>query len=182
MLTDEKLRHIRRVLRSQGEQRSHVKPYPPYPFLAVTSCGRVFDCRPDIPREISQSPNKDGYPRVSWRLQHDPDRRCYHAPVHRMVALAHLPNPEGFPIVRHLDGKRTNARLSNLAWGTAKQNAHDTVRHMREQGRHTRLALTPEKAATLRRLRVLGATCKELALLMDITPRHMQRLLAGKCF
>lgn len=33
---------------------------------------------------------------------------------------------------RHLDGDRANNRLSNLAWGTRKENSADTVRHGRK--------------------------------------------------
>lgn len=49
--------------------------------------------------------------------------------VHQMVMAAFVgPRPDGQQ-VRHLDGNRTNARLLNLAYGTASENMHDTIRH-----------------------------------------------------
>ena len=45
--------------------------------------------------------------------------------VHRIVAEAFIPNPENFPIVRHKDNCRTNARVDNLEWGTKKDNMQD---------------------------------------------------------
>ncbi len=44
--------------------------------------------------------------------------------VHRLVAETFLPNPENLPHVMHLDEDRHNNKLSNLQWGTAKENAN----------------------------------------------------------
>lgn len=49
--------------------------------------------------------------------------------VHRMVAEAFLPNPEGFRLVRHLNDVRSDNRLVNLAWGTDSDNRLDAVRN-----------------------------------------------------
>ena len=45
--------------------------------------------------------------------------RCY---IHRLMAEAFIPNPEGFPVVMHLDDNVKNFSLSNLKWGTQKEN------------------------------------------------------------
>lgn len=49
--------------------------------------------------------------------------------VHRLVCEAfHGPPPEGHE-VRHLNGDRLDNRRENLAWGTRKENAADSVFH-----------------------------------------------------
>ncbi len=47
--------------------------------------------------------------------------------VHQLVALAFLGEPEPGQQVRHLDGDSLNNTLSNLTYGTASENALDTV-------------------------------------------------------
>ena len=50
-------------------------------------------------------------------------------PVHRLVTAAFLgPRPNG-AVTRHLDGSRSNNWVSNLAYGTHKENHDDSVSH-----------------------------------------------------
>jgi len=48
--------------------------------------------------------------------------------VHRLLAIAFIPNPNNYPIVDHIDINRQNNNLSNLRWVTPQMNNCNTLR------------------------------------------------------
>lgn len=56
------------------------------------------------------------------------------ASVHREVAKAFLPNPNGFDSVNHIDFNKTNNSVSNLEWLPIKEN----ILHAKENGKNNR--------------------------------------------
>ena len=65
------------------------------------------------------------YPAVFIRLHHqdtNKKKRVVKRNIHRLVAEAFIENPDGLPVVNHLDGNKHNSKVSNLEWTTDKGN------------------------------------------------------------
>lgn len=82
----------------------------------VSNYGRVRSLnynRTGVAREMATSPNNStGY--VNCCLSKDGKQKC-HA-VHRLVAEAFLPNPNGYEQIDHRNNKKTDNRAVNLRW------------------------------------------------------------------
>tara|TARA_R100001143_G_C3293279_1_gene102210 strand:- start:29 stop:697 length:669 start_codon:yes stop_codon:yes gene_type:complete len=62
-------------------------------------------------------------------------------PIHRIIALAFIPNPKNYPIVMHDNDDKTNYLIENLKWGTWSMNATGQMRRRPDTWEHKYLAL-----------------------------------------
>ena len=70
--------------------------------------------------------DKDGYKIVTLS-----NRKIYRA--HRIIALTFIENPEGYPIVNHINHNKQDNRVENLEWVTYSYNSkHSYFDHNRE--------------------------------------------------
>jgi len=103
--------------------------------------------------------------------------------VHRLVAEAFLGAPsEDQVVVRHLNGDAENNHVSNLAWGTHKDNEADKKRHGRSMtGTRNHFAkLTWENVRDIRESLAKGHTCKSQAVKFGMSRGAIESIKANR--
>lgn len=87
------------------------------PGFEISNKGRIKNAK--TKRIIIPEPEEKGYLRLSRYI----NGTKKHYSVHRMVAIAFIPNPHNKPQVDHIDGDNTNNNVNNLRWCSNKENA-----------------------------------------------------------
>lgn len=95
-----------------------------YPHYAATVDGKIYSLYSH--KFLSDNKKLGEYKSVT--LCEDGIRK--EKTIHRLIALAFIPNPNEYPVVNHIDGNKHNNSVSNLEWCTYK----DNVKHAMETG------------------------------------------------
>jgi hypothetical protein len=99
--------------------------------------------------------------------------------VHRLIAIAFVPNPRGLNEVNHKDGDKENNHASNLEWTTHSENlshAHKNRLH-RSGGR-----LTDSQAVAMRRLMRYGMSSAQLSKLTGYSLTYLGHIKHGRMY
>lgn len=89
-----------------------------YPHYKVSNLGNVMSNYKKDWHLIKLSKQYAGYLRVTLFNKNGAKTKR----VHRLVADAFIPNPEGKETVDHINGVRTDNRVENLRWCSIKEN------------------------------------------------------------
>ena len=97
--------------------------------------------------------------------------------LHRVVAIAFIPNPENKPEVNHKDGDKTNCNVDNLEWVTSSENQiHATMNGLqRPQSK-----LTADDVREIRKLSAKGYSQRKVANMFDVGKNAIQSILEGR--
>ncbi len=98
----------------------------------ISTFGRVKSFRKKTCRLLVPGLNRTNYLIVRFKV----NRKMKYFSVHRLVAKAFIPNPEGKSDVNHIDGCKINAYVGNLEWATRSENVQHAY--------NTRLIIQPQ--------------------------------------
>lgn len=94
-----------------------------YPNYSVSTNGYVMNNITD--KILKTGKDTDGYPYVNLSKNGKRTNRR----VHKLVALAFIPNPNNKPFVDHIDRNTTNNNVSNLRYATNTKNGQNQDKH-----------------------------------------------------
>ena len=106
--------------------------------------------------------------------------------VHRLVALAFLPNPDNLPFINHKDCDPTNNHVSNLEWCTAKENSI----HAYKKGRwappnqlgsaNSNCKFIDSDIKKIREMYKIVGNCSAIARQYNVNPKTINQIINGK--
>jgi hypothetical protein len=136
---------------------------------------RNFAKTPDSPRVLLQKTDKYGYKVV--RLYSN--GRSKYVTVHRLVLFAFVVQEPIGKVCRHKDGNRSNNNLTNLEWGTPKENSADSLLHgTRVLGEKVNTAKLTLEAVL--KIRQEAGTLTELSKRYGVTPTSIRNIKVGR--
>lgn len=158
------------------------KPLLEYKGIEVSSVGRIRKAANKRRKEriLTEFPkDKDGYCRCSVQKL---DGTWTSQPVHRLVAKAFIDNPDNKESVNHIDGNRTNNKVENLEWVTAKENViHSFKFGNRKKCKEVskRTLLTDFQISQIDKLREIY-TVNQIAKLFNIEYQSLKNIIHKK--
>jgi len=95
-----------------------------YEGYEVSNFGRIKSYKYDKENGKILKPSRDtkGYLQLDLRIGGRKYEKRVHLAVHRLVAMAFIPNPENLPQVNHKDENKENNHVTNLEWCTNEYN------------------------------------------------------------
>lgn len=138
-------------------------------YFQISNLGNVFSKRSK--RLLKQTKSPTGYWTFATKIGGRQGVNHYFL-VHRLVAMAFIPNPEDKPFVNHIDGCKTNNVVSNLEWVTAKENsAHSWATGLQKpRPNRSKRKLTADQ---VREIRTSTKTTIELGSIYGIDPSNI---------
>ncbi len=137
----------------------------------ITEDGRVFSNG----KELKQG-QTNGYRRCNIKMV-DGWKFWF---IHQLLLTTYVgPRPEG-AVACHIDGNKENNHISNLKWGTQRDNMLDRRRHGTDKNKRRRF--TNSEVETMRKRHSDGESIGHLAKVFTISQTAMKRIILRETY
>ena len=137
-------------------------------LYSVSTDGQVYTYKY---KKVLKPRSKKGYLNVS--LSKNKKRKEFK--IHRLVAMSFIPNPENKEQVNHIDGDKSNNKVTNLEWVTQSEN----ITHSYSLGLHSTTKkpykMTNDKISLLKSMLKENKTLKEIAETLEVSVSTIDR-------
>lgn len=148
----------------------------------VRSNGKSHGYGPRSGRMLAIGYTGSGYSKVTMSI----DGKVTHPMVHRLVAMAFIPNPDGLPQVNHRNGVKTDNRVENLEWVTRSDNmlhALSTGLRRNQDGPNNHMAkLNVDRVRQILALRGSGMPQHKIAAMFGVRQSAISSIFNGKAW
>lgn len=157
------------------------KQVPTVLYTEASNLGRIRRTNPKTGQFVYPKGHydKDGYVHIDVRKENGKYRDF---PVHRLVAMAWLPNPHNKGCVNHKDSVRDNNAIYNLEWVTPKENCihsylYGKAKKIKEVPKNT--VLTDYQVSQIEKLRSMY-TVNQISMLFNIKYTTLKNIIRKK--
>lgn len=121
--------------------------------------------------------NNKGYALVSIYF----DGKTHHYSVHRLIAIAFIPNPSNLPQVNHIDGNKLNNQIANLEWCNQRHNYDEGMKQFlySKNEDHFYAKLKNSDIYIISELYKLGFTRALVAKIMNVNHSSLEAIEKG---
>lgn len=117
----------------------------------ISTFGRVKSTKDGHERILKPFVDKDGYLNIAFSK----NGQVKKFKIHRLVALAFIPNLDGKPQINHVFGNKMDNYVNNLDWCTESENHNHAIEmHLMKPHRGTGRKLTDEQATWCRKVHI----------------------------
>lgn len=159
------------------EENEEVREVYGFPEYLVSNFGKVFSFRKKTPAAVGNR-RPDGY-RVVTICSENGQYKLY---IHRLVAMAFIPNPGSLPMINHKDCNPSNNKVSNLEWCDSGYNTRYGAalgRYKRSPYNRGRATIGPNEAVDIFKSKETTAT---LAKKYGLSSREIASIRCGSAW